>query len=105
MGIKSFLSRVGHSVNRGFNSFKHHARAYIPSIKRISAGIYAAGKYASVLPAVHPVAAVAKAGLMAAGEQAGVVGKAALGTELGLNAAEQFQKDMGWDTQFRQDNG
>lgn len=89
MGIKSFLSRVGHSVNKGFNSFKRHARNVIPGIKHISGMVHEASKHFSTLPVVGSV-------ISQVGSAANIVNKAAHLAEHGINKAEQWQQGMGW---------
>ena len=96
MGVTSFFASTGHKINRGFNRFKEHARYYIPRIKRIAPLIIAAGATLSKLPNAY--AAAGGLGLMAAGTFAET---AAIGTEIGLDVADNVQKEMGWDTEYK----
>lgn len=89
MGIRSFINRVGHSVNRGFNTFKTGAQIILPGIKHVSGMIHSASKHFSTLPVVG--SAISQIGAVA-----NVVNKGAHLAEQGINKAEQWQQGMGW---------
>lgn len=96
--MRSFLNKVyntarnfGHRVNRTFNTVKHHARAAIPHIRRVASAIHEGAKNFSTLPVVGTVASQI-------GAVAGAVHRGTHIAERGLNAAENFQRNVGWAT-------